>query len=86
MTTLVRTDAAALERLRHIVAAAARVEPDTIGPDDDLMAGTGLDSLSLLRVVAAIEKEFGVVIPDAALHELRTLNDIVETVRCCGGP
>ena len=65
-----------LERLRHIVATASRVAPDSFGPDDDLLTIAGLDSPTLLRVVAAVEREYGVVIPDAALHQVRTLNGL----------
>jgi len=81
MTTLIRSDAADLERLRRIIAAAARVAPDSFGPDDDLLATAGLDSLTLLRVVAGVEREFGVTIPDSALHQLRTPQDILRCVR-----
>ena len=62
------------ERLRRVVARVGRVQPDSFGPDDDLPTTLGLDSLSLLRVVAGVEREFGVVVPDERLHRLRTLH------------
>ncbi len=68
---------AAEARLRHVVAQVARVAPDSFGSDDDLPAALGLDSLSLLRVVAGVEREFDVRIPDDRLHRLRTLRAIL---------
>jgi acyl carrier protein len=60
-------------RVRAVVARVARVAPDSFGPDDDLRATLGLDSLSALRVAAGVEREFGVTIPDERLHDLPTL-------------
>jgi len=65
-------------RVRAIVARVARVPPDSFAPDDHLPSRLGLDSLSSLRVVAGIEREFGVVIPDERLHELPTLRAMLE--------
>lgn len=61
------------ERLRRIVARVARVAPESFADDDDLPTSLGLDSLSLLRVVAGVEREFDVTLPDEELDRLRTL-------------
>ena len=60
-------------RLRRLIARVANVAPDSFGPDDDLRAAAGVDSLSALRLAAAAEREFGVIIPDEKLHDLSTL-------------
>ena len=60
-------------RLRQLIARVANVAPDSFGPDDDLRAAAGLDSLSALRLAAAAELEFDVTIPDEKLHDLGTL-------------
>jgi acyl carrier protein len=65
------------DRLRLIVARVARVSHDSIGVDDDLRTTHGLDSLSALRVVASVEREFGVAIPDDKLHDLPTVSAIL---------
>lgn len=65
-------------RLRAIVARVAKVDSKSIGLDDSLKASAGLDSLSSLRVAAAVEREFGVKIPDEKLHDLPTLRAILE--------
>ncbi len=63
-------------RLRAVVARVAHVEPDSFGVDDDLRVRLGLDSLSVLRIAAGVEREFGVTVPDAKLHEMRTLREM----------
>ena len=72
-------------RLREIVAWVARAAPDAFGPDDDLTTRLGLDSLSSLRIAAAVEREFGVSIPDERLHDLRTLRKLLAAVEGPGG-
>lgn len=66
-------------RLREIVARAALVTPDSIGPDDDL-SRAGVDSLSLLRAIAEVEAAFGVEIPDERFVCIRTLRTLVAAV------
>ena len=68
------------QRLRGIIASIAHVDPDSFGPDDDLAITLGLDSLSCLRVVAAIEREFEVTVPDEELDRFPTLREMVSFV------
>lgn len=68
-----------LARLRAIIADAAAVMPESIGLDEDL-AHSGVDSLSLLRAIAEVEREFGLVIPDELFARVRTLKALAETV------
>lgn len=64
-------------RVRKIIAGVANVPPDAFGPDDELQTTLGLDSLSVLRVAAGVEREFGVRIPDERLHDLPTLRALL---------
>jgi acyl carrier protein len=82
MTTTRGTTGSAEARLRAIIARVARTAPDAFGKDDDLRVVLGLDSLSALRVAAAIEREFGVTIPDDELHEVRSLGAMLAYVPC----
>ena len=47
---------------------------------DDLVRELGLDSLAGLRMLAAVEKQFGVRFPDERLKEFRTLRLILEII------
>jgi acyl carrier protein len=66
-------------RLRQIIAAAVLIRPDSIGPDDDL-SRSGVDSLSMLRVIADVEAEFDIVIPDERFVSIRTLRSLTAAV------
>ena len=68
-------------RLREVVGRASRSEVMDVHLDDDLVAVLGLDSLAGLRVLAAVEKHFGVRFPDDRLTEFRTLARIHEVIR-----
>ncbi len=46
------------------------VSPEDIGTDDPLFGeGLGLDSIDALELVLGLEKEYGVIIPDAEVGE-----------------
>jgi acyl carrier protein len=62
-----------------IVADIAELELDEIQPDSKL-EDLGVDSLGGLRVVAAVEKRFGLVIPEEEIGKIRTMPDIFELV------
>lgn len=68
-------------RLRAIIAHVARVSPESFGLDDNLRTTLSLDSLSALRIAAAVEREFDVTIPDDKLHELTTLGAMIRSLR-----
>jgi acyl carrier protein len=67
-------------RLRAIIARIAKVDPGNIGVDDDLAVTLGIDSLSALRIAAAVETEFEITIPDDRLHEIRSLGQLAALV------
>ncbi len=56
--------------IKRMIISALRIEemsPDEIETDAPLFGeGLGLDSIDALQLVVAMEKEFGVVVPDAA--------------------
>ncbi len=46
------------------------VSPEDIGNDDSLFGeGLGLDSIDALELVLGLEKEYGVIIPDAEVGQ-----------------
>jgi acyl carrier protein len=75
------TDCVALLRDVRVVAGdvlgdAAR----TVDPDADLVATLGVDSLTGLRVLAAMEKRFGVRFADDELASLRSFEEIAAAI------
>lgn len=59
-----------IPKVKQMIIDALRIEgmvPDEIDDDAPLFGeGLGLDSIDALQLVVAMEKEFGVVVPDAA--------------------
>jgi acyl carrier protein len=56
--------------------------PELPGADESLFDGGYLDSFALPEVVGALEKEFGIKIPDSDLNprKLETINKIEQYV------
>ena len=59
-----------IEKVKQMIIDSLRIEgmvPNEIESDAPLFGeGLGLDSIDALQLVVAMEKEFGVVVPDAA--------------------
>jgi acyl carrier protein len=59
-----------IEKVKQMIIDSLRIEgmsPDEIDTDAPLFGeGLGLDSIDALQLVVAMEKEFGIVVPDAA--------------------
>ncbi len=59
-----------IPKVKQMIIESLRIEgmsPDEIETDAPLFGeGLGLDSIDALQLVVAMEKEFGVVVPDAA--------------------
>lgn len=67
-------------RVRDALAAELYCPPDLIRPESQLADLPGLDSVKLLRVVAALETEFDLGLDDELLHSVRAVGDIIALV------
>ena len=66
-------------RLMEIVAEVADVPVEQVSPDA-LLADLDIDSLRGLRIVAAVEKRWGIVISEEAIGRIRSMGDIFALV------
>jgi acyl carrier protein len=69
-------------QLMEIVAEVADVPVEKVSPDA-LLADLDIDSLRGLRIVAAVEKRWGIVVNEDAIGRIRSMGDIfalVETI------
>ncbi len=66
--------------LRRLLAEVTRKEILPVATHDDLVRELGLDSLTGLEVLAAVEKRFGVRFPDDRLDEFRSIADLMEVI------
>ncbi|MEW2428692.1 acyl carrier protein [Micromonospora sp. NPDC047644] len=65
-----------LEELREIVAEVLEVEPEELSDTGDFMDEYEADSLRAIEILARIDKQFKVEIPQAELPELRNLKAV----------
>ena len=67
-------------RLRTLLTELSKRDTAPISLDDDLLEALDLDSLGALRMLAAVEKHFGVRFPDDELSQLRTLRRLLDGI------
>ncbi len=65
----------ARERIIEIVAEIADVPVEKVSPDA-MLADLDIDSLRGLRIVAAVEKRWGIVVSEDAIGRIRSMRDI----------
>jgi acyl carrier protein len=63
--------------LAELISTAAGVEPQRVTDDARLDGDLGIDSLTLVEIVVAVEDRFGLVIPDDEWSRFQTVGDLV---------
>jgi acyl carrier protein len=66
--------------IKKLVADIAEKTPDEIKDDARFAEDLGIDSMMALEVVATIEKKYKVVIPEAEIPNIRSLQNIYDLV------
>ena len=64
-------------RIRSIVAERLGVDFKEVTPEATILDDLGADSLDVVELVMAIEREFGIAVPDEDVENIRTIGDIV---------
>lgn len=73
-----------MDKLKTIICNYVDANVSDIGDDMSLNAELGLDSLSLIMMLADIEDSFGCEIPETMLPEFQTLSDLYSYVETHG--
>ena len=63
----------------EIVADIADLDPDEISPDATFEE-LEIDSLAGLRLVAEVERRYGIVIPESDIPKIRSMPDVLATI------
>ncbi len=69
-----------LETVRDIIAKQLSVKVEEIKNDSNIAEELGADSLDLVEILMSLEDEFGISIPDEAIPEIKTINDVVKFI------
>lgn len=66
--------------IRKLVAKIIEVEPQKISPSTHFVEDLGADSMMALEIMAALEKKFGITIPEEQLVNMSSLNQVTKLV------
>ena len=68
------------EKLKDIIAEQLSVDADKVTLEANIQEELDADSLDIVDLITTIEDEFDISIPDEAVEEIKTVNDIVTYV------
>ena len=68
------------EKLKDIIAEQLSVDADKVTLEANIQEDLDADSLDIVDLITTIEDEFDISIPDEAVEEIKTDNDIVTYV------
>ena len=67
--------------VRSLLARILELKPEQIDPDARLVQDLGMDSMMALEIVATLERKYAMVLPEAELANVKTLNSIIDLVK-----
>lgn len=68
------------ERIKRIITDTLGLEENTLTTDTNFKTGLDADSLDMVEVIVAIEKEFDISIPDEQAERIQTVRQVKEYV------
>lgn len=68
------------EKLQGIIADQLELDAEEIAYDSHILDDLGADSLDVVDLIMSIEDEFGIEVPDEALENIRTVEDMVKYI------
>ena len=69
-----------LEELKGIMVEILGVEEDQITPEANLIDDLEADSLSIMELHMEIEEKTGIKIPDEAIGDIHTVQDVLDAI------
>lgn len=68
------------EKLQEIIAEQLELDEASIAYDSHILDDLGADSLDVVDLVMSVEDEFEIEVPDEALENIRTVEDMVKYI------
>ena len=65
------------DKVQAILARQLRLDAEKITPESDIKRDLGADSVDILQLLMKVEDMYGIVIPDEALANFETVQDVV---------
>ncbi len=67
-------------RVKDLIAESLGVNPLEVAPEASFIDDLGADSLDIVELVMAIEKEFAIEIPDEDAEKISTVRDAIDYI------
>ena len=69
------------KEIKSLVAKVIKIPEEKIDLNANLFTDLGVDSLLGVEIFAALDKKYGVDVPEDKLRDVKTLNDIIALVK-----
>ena len=69
-----------LEKVQAMLADALSISVSKVTPDARIIEDLGADSLDVVELLSRLEDEYGVVIPDEDVENMKTVADVAATL------
>ena len=70
-----------IEKVKELLGKQLAIDPATIDDDADILDDLGADSLEVVEMLMTIEAEFGIVVPDDDVPELKTVRAVADYIQ-----
>ena len=69
-----------IEKVKDLLAKQLRLDISTIDDDANILDDLGADSLEVVEMLMTLESEFGIIVPDEDVMELKTVRAVAEYI------
>ena len=69
-----------LDKIKSILSSQFGIDEDQISENTDVVNDLGADSLDVVEMMMSVEDEFGLLIGDEEIAEMRTVGDVVNYI------
>lgn len=69
-----------LDKIKNILSSQFGIDEDQISESTDVVNDLGADSLDVMEMMMSVEDEFGIMIEDEEIAEMKTVGDVVNYI------
>lgn len=69
-----------IEKIKELLAKQLRLDVATIDDDANILDDLGANSLEIVEMLMTLESEFGILVPDEDVMELKTVRSVAEYI------
>ena len=69
-----------IEKIKELLAKQLRLDIATIDDDANILDDLGANSLEIVEMLMTLESEFGILVPDEDVMDLKTVRNVAEYI------